>query len=45
MLKKVKLSLAGCDPSIMGIGPVPAVQAMLKATDKKIQDIDLVDVS
>jgi len=34
----------GCDPHIMGIGPVPAIEAMLKATNKKLSDIDLVDV-
>lgn len=29
----------------MGIGPVPAVQALLKATGKSVKDIDLVEVS
>lgn len=37
--------IAGCDPSIMGIGPVPAIEALLKATNKKLSDIDLVDVN
>ena len=36
---------AGCDPTIMGIGPVAAIQAMLSATGQTIQDIDLVEVS
>ena len=29
----------------MGIGPVPAIEALLKATNKTLGDIDLVDVS
>lgn len=37
--------IAGCDPHIMGIGPVPAIEALLKATNKKLSDIDLVDVN
>ena len=28
----------------MGIGPVPAVEGMLKATGKSLSDIDLVEV-
>ena len=36
--------LSGCEPSIMGIGPVPAVEGLLKATDMKLQDMDLVEV-
>ena len=35
----------GCDPSIMGIGPVPAIQGLLKATGLEINDIDIFDVS
>jgi len=34
----------GCDPSIMGIGPVPAIEALLKAANKQIGDIDLIEV-
>jgi len=29
----------------MGIGPVPAIKALLKNTNKKIEDIDLVEVN
>jgi acetyl-CoA acetyltransferase family protein len=32
-------ALAGCDPTIMGIGPVPAVKRLLARTGKKISDI------
>lgn len=38
-------AVAGCDPHIMGIGPVPAIRSMLKATGKTLQDIDLVEVN
>ena len=36
--------VAGCDPRIMGIGPVPAIRNMLKATGKILEDIDLIEV-
>lgn len=35
----------GCDPSIMGIGPVPAIRALLEKTGYQLSDIDLVEVS
>jgi len=37
--------IAGCDPKIMGIGPVPASQAALKAVGKTVQDMDVVEVN
>lgn len=37
-------SFVGVDPSIMGIGPVPAIQNLLKVTGLKLDDIDLVEV-
>ena len=41
-LAKVKSwSTAGVDPRYMGIGPVPAIEKLLKQTDLKIQDIGL----
>jgi len=36
---------AGVDPSIMGIGPVPAVKKLLKKTGLSIADIDLVEMN
>ena len=36
---------AGCDPQIMGIGPVPAVRAMLEKTGVALKDVDLVEVN
>jgi len=35
----------GCDPHIMGIGPVPAIRNLLAKTGYKLDDIDLVEVS
>ena len=32
-------ALAGCDPTVMGIGPIPAVQRLLARTGKKVSDI------
>ncbi|MGB5810812.1 MAG: thiolase family protein [Polyangiales bacterium] len=36
---------AGVDPSIMGIGPIPAVQKLLKKNNLTIEDIDLVELN
>ncbi|MBL0942817.1 MAG: acetyl-CoA C-acyltransferase family protein [Hydrogenophaga sp.] len=36
---------AGVDPKYMGIGPVPATQAVLKKTGLGIQDIDVVEAN
>jgi len=35
------MAAAGCDPAIMGYGPVPAVQKALKRAGLKVEDIDL----
>ena len=36
---------AGVDPSIMGIGPIPAVEKLLARTGLKLADIDLFEVN
>jgi acetyl-CoA acyltransferase len=36
---------AGVDPSIMGIGPIPAVQKLFKKTGLSMKDIDLVELN
>jgi acetyl-CoA acyltransferase len=36
---------AGVDPSIMGIGPIPAVRKLLKKNDLGIDDIDLFELN
>lgn len=38
-------STAGCDPSRMGIGPVPAVNKLLKKLDLSLQEIDLIEIN
>jgi acetyl-CoA C-acetyltransferase len=36
-------AVAGCEPQLMGYGPVPAVQKLLKKTGKKLSDIGLIE--
>jgi len=38
-------AVAGVDPDIMGIGPVPAIQKLLKQTGLSIGDIDLFEIN
>jgi acetyl-CoA acetyltransferase family protein len=38
-------AVAGVDPRVMGIGPVPAVRKLLGRTGLKIEDIDLVELN
>lgn len=44
LARLVGYSVAGVDPSIMGIGPVPAIRNLLKSTGKTLDDIELVEV-
>ncbi|MBI3556354.1 MAG: acetyl-CoA C-acyltransferase FadA [Deltaproteobacteria bacterium] len=39
------MASAGCDPSIMGIGPVPAVQKALQRAGVKIEDVQLFELN
>ncbi|HET8817473.1 MAG TPA: acetyl-CoA C-acyltransferase FadA [Pseudidiomarina sp.] len=39
------MAVAGCDPSIMGYGPVPATQKALKRAGLSIKDIDLFELN
>jgi acetyl-CoA acetyltransferase family protein len=41
----VSWGIAGCDPEIMGIGPVPATQIALKRAGLKIDDLDLIEIN
>ena len=43
--KVVSMGVAGCDPSIMGFGPVPAVKKALARANMKIDDIDLFELN
>ncbi len=36
---------AGVDPAIMGIGPIPAVQKLLRKTGLSLRDIDLIELN
>jgi acetyl-CoA acetyltransferase family protein len=41
----VSWGIAGCDPEIMGIGPVPATQIALKKAGMQLQDLDLIEIN
>lgn len=41
----VSMAVAGVDPAIMGIGPVPATQKALRRAGLKIKDISLVELN
>lgn len=45
MAKIVSVAAAGCQPSIMGIGPVPATQKALKAAGMEISQIDYFELN
>jgi acetyl-CoA acetyltransferase family protein len=37
--------ISGCDPSIMGIGPAPAIRRAFERHDARLSDFDLVEVN
>src|SRR5207237_8344099 len=39
------MAVAGVDPSVMGIGPVPATHKALERSGLKLQDIDLIELN
>ncbi|KAH9366557.1 hypothetical protein HPB48_017456 [Haemaphysalis longicornis] len=41
----VGYSYVGVDPTIMGIGPVPAIQQVCQRTGVKLQDVDVIEVN
>lgn len=43
--KVVSMAVAGVDPAIMGIGPVPATQKALKRASLSIANIDLIELN
>lgn len=45
LARLVAYSYVGVEPSIMGIGPVPAIQNVLKVAGKTLNDIDLVEIN
>lgn len=38
-------AVAGCEPHLMGYGPVPAINKLLEKTGLKLQDIDLFEIN
>ncbi|MBM3415731.1 MAG: acetyl-CoA C-acyltransferase [Bacteroidetes bacterium] len=45
LARVVSMAVAGVDPAIMGIGPVPATQKALKRSGLKLSDIGLVELN
>ena len=45
MARVVSMAIAGVDPSIMGIGPVPATQKALKRAALRVTDLGLVELN
>jgi acetyl-CoA acetyltransferase family protein len=45
LARLVQWGVAGCDPKIMGIGPVPAVRQALDRAGLKLADMDLAEVN
>src|SRR5438046_10528703 len=45
LAKIISMAVAGVDPSIMGIGPVPATKKALQRAGLKMDDIDLIELN
>ena len=45
MARILGFAQAGVDPALMGLGPVPAIQRLLKKTGVKLADIDLFELN
>ncbi|KAG7199456.1 hypothetical protein KM043_014082 [Ampulex compressa] len=45
LARLVGYSVVGVEPSIMGIGPAPAIRHLLKATNTTMNDIELVEIN
>ncbi|KRZ54361.1 3-ketoacyl-CoA thiolase, mitochondrial [Trichinella nativa] len=45
LVKIIGWNVSGCDPSIMGIGPVPAVKGLMEKVQMNLKDMDLVEVN
>jgi acetyl-CoA C-acetyltransferase len=45
LARVVDYASAGVDPRLMGIGPVPAVEKLLKKTGKRLDDYELVELN
>ncbi len=45
LARLVQWGVAGVEPNLMGIGPVPAIQNALKRAELKLSDMDVVEVN
>ncbi|CAL4216922.1 unnamed protein product, partial [Meganyctiphanes norvegica] len=45
LARLVGYSVAGVDPNIMGIGPAPAIQALLKKAGLELKDVGMVEIN
>lgn len=45
MAKVVSMAVAGVDPAIMGIGPVPATEKALRRAGLTVSDLDLIELN
>nr|QBH73976.1 mitochondrial 3-ketoacyl-coa thiolase [Orthoderella ornata] len=45
LARLVGYSIVGVEPSIMGIGPAPAIKKLLQISGKQLNDIDLVEIN
>uniref|UniRef100_A0A0N5BCU3 3-ketoacyl-CoA thiolase, mitochondrial n=1 Tax=Strongyloides papillosus TaxID=174720 RepID=A0A0N5BCU3_STREA len=45
LVRIVGWHVSGCDPSIMGIGPVPAINGVIKKTGITLDKIDLIEIN
>ena len=45
LARLVSWGISGVEPTIMGIGPAPAIKSALARADKKLADMDLVEVN
>ena len=45
LARVVGYGIAGCEPTIMGIGPVPAIGAMLEKTGVSLGEVDTIEIN
>jgi 3-oxoadipyl-CoA thiolase len=45
LVRVVASAVAGCDPSYMGLGPIPAIRKVLARAGLKIEDLDLFEIN
>lgn len=45
MARIVSMAVAGVDPGIMGVGPIPATQKALKRANLTVNDLDLIEMN